>query len=123
VTEQLASQLQHARAYHTATMLPDGTVFIFGGVGPNGQVVNVAELCDPESQSLSALSSTGLASRARHTATLLTDGHVLIAGGVGANGQTLRSAEIFDPETQSSAPVTQSLSSPRRNHTDRKSVV
>src|SRR5205807_5807608 len=117
VTEQLASQLQHARAYHTATMLPDGTVFIFGGSGSNGQIVNVAELFDPESQSLSALSSTGLATRARHTATLLTDGHVLIAGGVGANGQTLRSAEIFDPETQSSAPVTQSLSSPRRNHT------
>src|SRR5437899_1396970 len=116
ITSQLSSQLQNARAWHTATMLPDGTVFIFGGVGSNGQIVKVAEVFDPDSQTVSVLPSTGLTGRARHTATLLTDGQVLLAGGIGDNRKTLDSAELFDPETHSSELIAQSFSSPRRNH-------
>src|SRR5439155_19248626 len=116
ITSQLSSQLQNARAWHTATMLPDGTVFIFGGVGSNGQIVKVAEVFDPDSQTVSVLPSTGLTGRARHTATLLTDGQVLLAGGIGDNRKTLDSAQMFDPETHSSELIAQSFSSPRRNH-------
>src|SRR5262245_60130228 len=29
----VSGKLNHARAWHSATLLPDGTVFVFGGVG------------------------------------------------------------------------------------------
>src|SRR5207247_10601967 len=47
IASQLSSQLQHPRAWHTATMLPDGTVFIFGGIGSKNQIIQKAELFDP----------------------------------------------------------------------------
>src|SRR5689334_23285121 len=42
------SSLQHPRAWHTATVLPDGTVLIFGGLGISGRVLADPERFDPE---------------------------------------------------------------------------
>src|SRR5882724_2308287 len=46
-TTFLIAQLRHARAWHTATMLPDGTILIFGGLGKTGQVLASAEIFNP----------------------------------------------------------------------------
>ena len=93
---QLSAGLNQPRAWHTATVLPDGLVLIMGGLGNNKQVVATTELFDPATQTFTNLPASGVTPRARHTATLLSDGHVLIAGGVGTDGQMLQSAELWD---------------------------
>src|SRR6266567_5253938 len=82
VTE-LKTGLLHARAWHTATLLPDGMVLVFGGVDGVKNLVATAEVFDPVKGQSSEVSVKGLAVRAHHSATLLTDGRVLIAGGFG----------------------------------------
>jgi hypothetical protein len=47
---QLSIGLQHARYGHTATVLPDGTVLVFGGIGVGGNAERRAELFDPFAQ-------------------------------------------------------------------------
>jgi hypothetical protein len=84
--QPLPSQLQQAREGHTATLLPDGTVFVFGGVGASGDPLDTAELYRPSSQQFEPLAVKGLTARAHHTATLLTDGRVLLVGGASAAG-------------------------------------
>src|SRR5689334_20678506 len=93
---QLQAGLQIARTGHTATVLPDGTVLILGGVGSDGQLVQAAEIFDPQSETSQLLDSGSPTPRAFHTATLLADGRVLIAGGVGAGGDSLIRAELWD---------------------------
>ena len=89
------------RAYHTATLLPDGRVLIAGGyyfLADQGfTVASSAEIYDPVR---GAFIGTGGMSTPRmgHSATLLNDGRVLIAGGV-FNGRVIASAEIYDPLT------------------------
>lgn len=77
------------RYYHTATLLPDGTVLVAGSVHSSSS----AELYDPTTGSWTV---TGSMHNGRHdfTATLLTDGTVLVAAYEGHNG-----AELYDPST------------------------
>jgi hypothetical protein len=88
-----------ARAYHTATLLPNGKVLVAGGQNSGG-VVNSAELFDPAT---GKWTSTGAmtTSRCLHTATLLPNGKVLVAGGATQTGfsSVTASAEIYDPAT------------------------
>ena len=72
-----------ARAYASATRLPDGKVLIVGGY--NGGPVSGAELYDPTS---GTFSSAGTLAPARYGApsVLLPDGKVLILGGLGISG-------------------------------------
>lgn len=85
------------RIYHTATLLPGGTVLVAGGA--NGVVdpfpIVTAERYDPVTGSWTATASMGEA-RSSYTATLLGDGTVLVAGGNGSSGY-LASAELYDP--------------------------
>jgi RHS repeat-associated protein len=112
----LQAALQIARTGHTATVLPDGTVLILGGIGADGQLVQSAEIFDPQTESSQLLSAGAPSARVFHSATVLTDGRVLISGGAGANGDALASAELWDPRRQT---VTAIASAPaaRRNHT------
>ncbi|MDR3100286.1 MAG: putative Ig domain-containing protein, partial [Paraburkholderia sp.] len=87
--------LDSARAFHTATLLPDGKVLVAGGRGTDG-ILASAELYDPTTATWSTTGNLHTA-RAGHTATLLPDGRVLVAGGVDANGNHLFSAELYDP--------------------------
>lgn len=109
---------RHARAWHSATVLPDGTVLLFGGRGVDGEVVAEAEVFSPTTRTFTALSTYGLTPRAHHSATLLTDGQVLVAGGVSAQGDVLPTAERWDfRDPRSAIPNPQSLLVARRDHT------
>ena len=80
-----------ARAYHTATLLPNGQVLVAGGIGSDGRTgLASAELYDPTTE---VWTVTGSISQARyyHTMTLLLNGQVLVVSGF--------SAELYDPAT------------------------
>lgn len=95
-----ASPLHEPRATHTATLLPDGRVFIAGGFkkGPDGysQIYSrTTEIYAPSSRAFTVAAKM-LGERAGHTATLLATGDVLLAGGFGPHG-VLATAEIYSP--------------------------
>jgi hypothetical protein len=69
--------MSRPRAGHTATLLQDGRVLMFGGWSGSS---NVAEIYDPATRTFSTLSAS-FNPREGHSATLLADGRVLIAGG------------------------------------------
>src|SRR5207253_6007752 len=82
-----AGSLATPRAFHTATLLPNGKVFVAGGwnnrVSPF--VLASAELYDPASNSWSAIASMAQG-RLGAFASILPDGRVLVAGGATAVG-------------------------------------
>lgn len=108
--------LQFARAGHTATVLPDGTVFIWGGFGSGGEIVTTAELFSPETQSFTPLFTPSLTPRSFHTATLLTDGQVLITGGRAVSGEILATAELWNPRTLTTEPIPGVMDLAREQH-------
>ena len=75
--------LNTARAFHTATLLPDGNVLIAGGISDTGTPLNTAEIYDPTQQLFFPVTATMTANREQATATLMASGNVLIAGGGG----------------------------------------
>jgi Bacterial Ig-like domain (group 2)/Galactose oxidase, central domain len=110
-----------ARFRHTATLLPDGTVLIVGGVSADSSApTSTAELYDPATGAFTATGSMATA-REQHTATLLTNGKVLITGGqTPVNGssslQLTATAEIYDPSSGTFA-STGSMTEARNLHT------
>lgn len=94
----LPKNLAYPRYGHTATVLPDGSVLIFGGKDAGGSLVYATEILNLESGEITIANDTALTPRAFHSATLLTDGRVLIVGGQGTDGETLQQAELFDPD-------------------------
>ncbi len=113
-TFNYAGEMNVARAYHTATLLPNGKVLIAGGRRSVRDELDSAELYEP---ALHKFTPTGKmhSARAAHTATLLTDGRVLIAGGF-RPGQALASAELYDPVSGTFSP-TGAMVQPRAWHT------
>jgi hypothetical protein len=103
-------------AFHTDTLLPDGTVLLAGGyLYGSGYLAN-AELYSPVT---GAFAATGNMTRGRsdHTATLLNDGRVLITGGNSpspAIAPITSSAEIYHPVVLVPAPQLFSASGDRQ---------
>ena len=95
-TTVLATHLDTPRAWHTATVLPDGGVLIAGGIDPSGTLAPTIERFDVGTATFQTLSSAGLLARSRHTATLLSDGRILITGGIGREGRPLDTADRLD---------------------------
>jgi len=111
--QPFAAPLQFPRSGHSATVLPDGTVLVFGGQGPGGNLVSTAEIIDPAAGTVTAAGTGNLTARTFHSATLLTDGRVLFAGGLNNDASALGSAEIWDPSSGSVTPALTSLSAAR----------
>ncbi len=90
------ADLNVARAWHTATLLPNGQVLLAGGSGPfpTFQDLMSSELYDPAAGSWSLTGELKTA-RSVHTATLLFNGKVLAAGG--ASG--VSTAELYDTQS------------------------
>jgi hypothetical protein len=109
-----------ARAEHSATLLPDGTVLVAGGTycAPGGCAISgvtplaSAEIFNPATGTWSA---TGGMVTARYgfLATLLPNGTVLVAGGTAPCGTTAQcpttAAEIYDPAAGTWASTSTSL--------------
>jgi RHS repeat-associated protein len=112
-----SGELLIARAFHSATLLPNGCVLILGGINDESSVLSQAELFNPTSQTFGNYSTDGLTPRAYHTATLLTDGRVLIAGGLDGQGNTFSQIEIWDYRANQSTTLAVALKIPRRGHT------
>ncbi|MGB9430062.1 MAG: RHS repeat-associated core domain-containing protein [Gammaproteobacteria bacterium] len=104
----LAAGLNVPRAWHTATVLPSGLVFIFGGVDATGNVITQAEYYDPASQRFSLAPAAGLTPRSHHTANVLTNGLVLFAGGA-----EFAPAELWDPRTNQVTAAANAMRVPR----------
>ncbi|HEX6539573.1 MAG TPA: kelch repeat-containing protein [Candidatus Dormibacteraeota bacterium] len=102
------------RQLHEATLLPDGRVFVAGGLPANlfnvsGHVTPTtpdAEFYEPNATDLITgrqgtwvPASPMPSGRAQHGQALLADGRVLVAGGVDDNEQAINSALLYDPAT------------------------
>jgi len=110
------AQMNEVRAGHTATLLPDGTVLVTGGLGiPVGPGAKLAERYDPRSGTWTATANMNEGRGAFPTATLLPDGTVLVAGGSSGPAQ-LASAELYDPSSGSWTAAGNMIEA-RTNHT------
>src|SRR5437667_9315521 len=108
--------LNQARAGHTATLLPNGTVLIVGGNDASGRAMATAELFAPATGLYAQVPAALPVPVSGHTATLLKNGTVLIAGGVAESGTPIGFAQVFDPATaRFSAPKLMAV--PRSEHT------
>ncbi len=123
-----APNLSQARSNHTATLLTDGTVFVFGGLATNTAALNTGALFIPAGTSgawtnLTFVDSTNSqvpAFRYLHTATLLPNNKVFIAGGRGgataAENSVLGNSQIYNIATRS-IERTQAATASRFEHT------
>jgi DNA-binding CsgD family transcriptional regulator/N-acetylneuraminic acid mutarotase len=92
------SPMNAARAWHTATLLANGTVVVAGG-SADGNVLASAEIYDPQTATWTSVQQMA-DGRMNHTATRLNDGTVLVAGGSRANGTSVAIAALYDPESR-----------------------
>ncbi len=84
------------RMFHTATLLPDGRVYVAGGELADGTVLSgPAWLYEPATNTWAAAASAG--TRTRHSATLLVDGRVMLSGGRMSAGALVASTAFFNP--------------------------
>jgi hypothetical protein len=92
------TNMNDARANHTATAIGQTMVLIAGGTDSSGHVLATAELFDLSNNSFTRIGSMNSARR-NHAAVNLANGKILITGGEDASGTTLATAEVFDPGT------------------------
>lgn len=95
---EVTAPLQQARIFHTANVLPDGSVLLVGGYGdplpqPANKALASAEMyVQAKTQAVDSM----LVGRAKHRATLMTDGSVLVTGGLGSEREVLSLVEQWD---------------------------
>jgi hypothetical protein len=113
------------RTEHTATLLPDGTVIVCGGIS----ILLPSDLYNPASQTFSTVGGV-LHQRQRHVSLLLTNpawgslvGKVLVTGGAftgspvfGGIQEALDTVELYDPSTGQFS-LFGTMTQARQNHT------
>lgn len=105
-----------ARAYHTATVLTNGTtILVAGGVNDSDGYISSSELYSWAGGAWTYTTSPMNYGRFSHTATLLPNGDVLVTGGLGAAG-VLSSAEVYDEIHQAWGSIS-TMTTPRYEHT------
>jgi hypothetical protein len=118
-----AAPLTTPRASHTATLLPNGTVLVAGGLNANplptlpplDTVLASAEIYDPVTGNWTTTGSMGQPRQA-HSATLLPNGKLMVAGGVSYFGSVFpTSCELYDPASGKWRPALP-LTSGRTDH-------
>jgi len=119
-----APNLSTPRSMHTATLLPNGTWLIAGGVDGANDPQPTCEVYDPFADTFTPVASMNTP-RMGHTATLLANGKVLVTGGLLAMTvvPTQLSAirdinnltELYDPSTDTWTPGP-NLTTPRAGH-------
>jgi N-acetylneuraminic acid mutarotase len=85
--------LNTSRRYHSASLLPNGTVLVAGGGAPGA--TTSAEIYNPNTGLWTATLPMGTA-RTYHTATMLPNGKLFVAGGNGSNGGSQATSETYD---------------------------
>ncbi len=103
------------RGGHSATLLSDGRVLLFGGFNNSSVALNTAELFDPSTQTFAALANKMTLGRSELTATLLPNGRVLLSGGSSSNTD-FNTAETFDPSTQGFTAIAATMMAVRSGH-------
>lgn len=107
-----AQATMHSKRYRpAAVLLPDGRVYITGGIDETNAVVKTADIYDPANGGFLKNSGAGQpadlgSARWGHTATVLPSGKVLLAGGFSDNaGATpIATLELFNPATPATTP-------------------
>jgi len=112
----ILGNLTQARVSHTATLLPNGKVFLAGGAGSDGLVLNSAELFDPVTLSATGLTGTLTSARTEHTVTLLPQTETLLIAGQDRFGP-LFSTEMFNPSSQTFRVLSPNVQVLRSGHT------
>src|SRR5439155_14518294 len=115
-TMTLSATLHRARAWHSATVLPDGTVLVVGGQGVDGAPVSDVELFRLDTETVE-LVGAALNPRIGHTATLLTDGRLFIAGGLIGGGTATSTAQVWTPGAASAVSLPATMATARSGHT------
>ena len=113
-TLRATTSMSVARAGHTATALPDGSVLVVGGFTTAENRIAGAEMFDPTEERFRTIAPPNVM-RQSHSATLLPNGKVLVAGGYDGASRYRSSAELFDPATGRFTP-TGSMTTPRAGH-------
>lgn len=114
-TSTLLPHMHAPRAWHTATLLPDGRVLIAGGFSHGGSLAT-SEIFDPATNRFLLLKNSMSEGRGAHTATLLEDGRVLMVGGFNNAQSASSTAEIFDPAREAYQRLPEPLNQARGAH-------
>src|SRR4029077_20976895 len=84
------------RAFHTATVLTDGTLVVIGGVGVGGELKDDVQIWDYRTGNTLAYHAVLSVPRQRQTAVLLPNGNVQVFGGLDRLGRQTDVSEEFD---------------------------